>query len=53
MLMLGLYTAVIVALLAIEAIWVRKLSERVRRLEKELQSWKLAAEHWEKEAHRW
>jgi hypothetical protein len=49
MLMLGLYAAVIVLLLAVEAIYVRKLSERLERAEKEIASWKLATEHLQRE----
>lgn len=49
MLELGIYTAVIVVLLAIETIHVRKLSERLERAEKEIASWKLAVEHLQRE----
>lgn len=37
----------------IEAIVIQRNLRQIRYLRKAVASWKLAAEHWEKEAHKW
>lgn len=45
MLLICLFSAVLVVLLAIDEIRLRKHEARIRKLERSLEMWKLAAEH--------
>jgi hypothetical protein len=38
---------------AAQAIYASKLRRELRRAGKEIESWKLAAAHWESQAHQW
>jgi hypothetical protein len=53
LLALGLWLAVLTVLIAIDHIRMRKMAERLRKLEKERDMWRLAAEHWERAANSW
>jgi hypothetical protein len=44
---------VLLCIVSIQFITIKVLLRRLRNLEKHCDSWKLAAEHWEKEANGW
>lgn len=52
MLLICLFSAVLVVLLAIDEIRIRRREARIRELERSLEMWKLAAEVYSDEAQR-
>lgn len=51
MLTLSIVLVLVVCICAGQTVCIERLYQRVQRAEKEVASWKLAAAHWEREAH--
>jgi dephospho-CoA kinase len=51
MLTLAVVLGIVVCICAAQTVCIERLYQRALRAEKEIASWKLAAAHWEREAH--